>query len=205
MGKELFDYTKKEKTDQIGLVNGLAYTDFGGDLIPIEVNYFSGKGRLVMTGNLGDVMKESANIGLDYVKANSKKFGIDETLFDKIDIHIHVPEGAVPKDGPSAGVTMTTAIVSALTNEPVRNDVAMTGEITLRGNVLPIGGLKEKSISAHRAGIKTIVIPRDNEKDLDEVPDVVKENLQIIFADKIDDVLQVALVNNGSNNVSVQN
>ena len=205
LGKELFDYTKKEKTDQIGLVNGLAYTDFGGDLIPIEVNYFSGKGRLVMTGNLGDVMKESANIGLDYVKANSKKFGIDETLFDKIDIHIHVPEGAVPKDGPSAGVTMTTAIVSALTNEPVRNDVAMTGEITLRGNVLPIGGLKEKSISAHRAGIKTIVIPRDNEKDLDEVPDVVKENLKIIFADKIDDVLQVALVNNGSANVSVQN
>ena len=205
LGKELFDYTKKEKTDQIGLVNGLAYTDFGGDLIPIEVNYFSGKGRLVITGNLGDVMKESANIGLDYVKANSKKLGIDETLFDKIDIHIHVPEGAVPKDGPSAGVTMTTAIVSALTNEPVRNDVAMTGEITLRGNVLPIGGLKEKSISAHRAGIKTIVIPRDNEKDLDEVPDIVKDNLKIIFADKIDDVLQVALVNSGTNNVSVQN
>lgn len=205
LGKELFDYTKKEKTNQIGLVNGLAYTDFGGDLIPVEVNYFSGKGRLVVTGNLGDVMKESANIGLDYIKANSKKLGIDETIFDKIDIHIHVPEGAVPKDGPSAGVTMATAIVSALTNEPVRNDVAMTGEITLRGNVLPIGGLKEKSISAHRAGIKTIVIPHDNEKDLDEIPDVVKENVEIIFADRIEEVLQVALVNDGANHVSVQN
>ena len=204
LGKELFDYTKKEKTDQVGLVNGLAYTDFGGDLIPVEVNYFSGKGRLVMTGSLGDVMKESANIGLDYIKANSKKFGIDETIFDKIDIHIHVPEGAVPKDGPSAGVTMATAIVSALTHEKVRNDVAMTGEITLRGHVLPIGGLKEKSISAHRAGIKTIVIPKDNEKDLDEVPDIVKDNMKIVFATKLDDVLEVALVNSGNQNVSVQ-
>lgn len=205
LGKEMFDYTKKDKVDQIGLVNGLAYTDFGGDLIPVEVNYFAGKGRLVMTGNLGDVMKESANIGLDYIKANSKKFGIDETLFDKIDIHIHVPEGAVPKDGPSAGVTMATAIISALTHEPVKNDVAMTGEITLRGHVLPIGGLKEKSISAHRAGIKTIVIPHENEKDLDEIPDIVKDNVKIVFADKLDDVLQVALVNKGSKNVSVQN
>ena len=204
LGKELFDYTKKEKTDQVGLVNGLAYTDFGGDLIPVEVNYFTGKGRLVMTGSLGDVMKESANIGLDYIKANSKKLGIDETIFDKIDIHIHVPEGAVPKDGPSAGVTMATAIVSALTHEPVRNDVAMTGEITLRGHVLPIGGLKEKSISAHRAGIKTIVIPKDNEKDLDEVPDIVKDNMKIVFATKLDDVLNVALVNSGNNNVSIQ-
>ena len=149
-------------------------------------------------------MKESANIGLDYIKANSKKLGIDETIFDKIDIHIHVPEGAVPKDGPSAGVTMATAIVSALTHEPVRNDVAMTGEITLRGHVLPIGGLKEKSISAHRAGIKTIVIPKDNEKDLDEVPDIVKDNMKIVFATKLDDVLNVALVNSGNNNVSIQ-
>ncbi len=205
LGKEKFDYTKKEKTDQVGLVNGLAYTDFGGDLIPVEVNYFTGKGRLVITGNLGDVMKESANIGLDYIKANSGKLGIDENIFDKIDIHIHVPEGAVPKDGPSAGVTMATAIISALTNEPVRNDVAMTGEITLRGNVLPIGGLKEKSISAHRAGIKTIIIPHENEKDLDEIPDIVKDNVKIVFADKLEDVLQVALVNSGTNNVSVQN
>ena len=126
-------------------------------------------------------MKESAKIALDFVKANAKKYNIDETIFDKIDIHIHVPEGAVPKDGPSAGVTMTTAIISALSNTPVKNDVAMTGEVTLRGNVLAIGGLKEKSISAHRSGIKTIIIPKENEKDLDEIPEIVKNNLYIIF------------------------
>lgn len=194
LGKEKFDYAKREKNDEIGLVNGLAYTDFGGDLIPIEVNYFAGKGKLVITGNLGDIMKESANIGLDYIKANSQILGIDEKIFEKIDIHIHVPEGAVPKDGPSAGVTMTTALVSALTNKPVRNDVAMTGEITLRGNVLPIGGLKEKSISAHRAGIKIMIIPKDNEKDLDEIPTLIKDNMEIIFANKIEDYLNVALV-----------
>ena len=194
LGKEKFDYTKKEKTDEIGLVNGLAYTDFGGDLIPIEVNYFAGKGNLILTGNLGDVMKESAKIALDFVKANAKKYNIDETMFDKIDIHIHVPEGAVKKDGPSAGVTMTTAIISALSNTPVRNDVAMTGEVTLRGNVLAIGGLKEKSISAHRSGIKTIIIPKENEKDLDEIPSIVKDNVKIVFASKVEDVLNIALV-----------
>ena len=198
LGKEKFDYIKKEKNNEVGLVNGLAYTDFGGDLIPIEVNYFAGKGNLILTGNLGDVMKESAKIALDYVKANAKKYQIDETLFDKIDIHIHVPEGAVPKDGPSAGVTMTTALVSALSETPVRCDVAMTGEVTLRGNVLAIGGLKEKSISAHRSGIKTIVIPKENEKDLDEIPELVKENVEILFASKVDDVLNVALIKEGA-------
>ena len=202
LGKEKYDYTKKEKNDEVGLVNGLAYTDFGGDLIPIEVNYFSGKGNLVLTGNLGDVMKESAKIALDYVKANAKQYNIDETIFDKIDIHIHVPEGAVPKDGPSAGVTMTTALISALSNTPVRNDVAMTGEVTLRGNVLPIGGLKEKSISAHRSGIKTIIIPRENEKDLDEIPELVKDNVKIVLASKVEDVLDIALVKDGVNHVS---
>ena len=202
LGKEKFDYTKKEKTDEVGLVNGLAYTDFGGDLIPIEVNYFTGKGNLVLTGSLGDVMKESAKIALDYVRANAKLYDIDETVFDKIDIHIHVPEGAVKKDGPSAGVTMTTAIISALSNTPVRNDVAMTGEITLRGNVLAIGGLKEKSISAHRSGIKTIIIPKDNEKDLDEIPNLVKDNVKIVFASKVEDVLKVALVKDGVSHVS---
>ena len=188
---------KKEKTNEVGLVNGLAYTDFGGDLIPIEVNYFTGKGNLILTGNLGDVMKESAKIALDYVKANAKKYNIDDTIFDKIDIHIHVPEGAVPKDGPSAGVTMTTALVSALSNTPVRCDVAMTGEVTLRGNVLAIGGLKEKSISAHRSGIKAIVIPKDNEKDLDEIPEIVKENVKIYFANKVEEVLNIALIKEG--------
>ena len=202
LGKEKYDYTKKEKTDEVGLVNGLAYTDFGGDLIPIEVNYFAGKGNLILTGNLGDVMKESAKIALDYVKANAKTYKIDETIFDKIDIHIHVPEGAVKKDGPSAGVTMTTALISALSNTPVRNDVAMTGEVTLRGNVLAIGGLKEKSISAHRSGIKTIIIPKENEKDLDEIPDLVKDNVKIVFASKVEDVLNIALVKDEVNHVS---
>lgn len=200
LGKEKFDYIKREKNDAIGLVNGLAYTDFGGDLIPIEVNYFAGKGNLILTGNLGDVMKESAKIALDYVKANAKNYDIDETMFDKIDIHIHVPEGAVPKDGPSAGVTMTTALISALSNTPVRNDVAMTGEVTLRGNVLAIGGLKEKSISAHRSGIKTIIIPKENEKDLDEIPNLVKDNVEIVFASKVEDVLNIALVKSGEVN-----
>jgi len=202
LGKEKYDYTKKEKNDEVGLVNGLAYTDFGGDLIPIEVNYFTGKGNLILTGNLGDVMKESARIALDYVKANSKTYGIDENIFDKIDIHIHVPEGAVKKDGPSAGVTMTTALISALSNTPVRNDVAMTGEVTLRGNVLPIGGLKEKSISAHRSGIKTIIIPKENEKDLDDIPDLVKDNVKIVFASKVEDVLNIALVKSEVNHAS---
>ncbi len=194
LGKEKYDYTKREKKDTVGLVNGLAYTDFGGDLIPVEVNYFAGKGKLIMTGSLGDVMKESANIGLDYIKANAKSFGIDEKIFKNIDIHIHVPEGAVPKDGPSAGVTMTTAIISALSNTPVRNDVAMTGEITLRGNILPIGGLKEKTISAHRSGIKTVIIPKDNKKDLDEIPEVVKKDIKIVFAEKFEDIIDVAFV-----------
>jgi len=197
LGKEKYDYIRREKEDEVGLVNGLAYTDFGGDLIPIEATYFAGKGNLVLTGNLGDVMKESAKIALDYVRANAKKYNIDETMFDKIDIHIHVPEGAVPKDGPSAGVTMTTALVSALSNTPVRSDVAMTGEVTLRGNVLAIGGLKEKSISAHRSGIKTIVIPSENKKDLDEIPELVKDNVKILFANKVDDVLDVALIREG--------
>ena len=197
LGKEKFDYIRREKENEVGLVNGLAYTDFGGDLIPIEATYFAGKGNLILTGNLGDVMKESAKIALDYVRANAKKYKIDETMFDKIDIHIHVPEGAVPKDGPSAGVTMTTALVSALSNTPVRSDVAMTGEVTLRGNVLAIGGLKEKSISAHRSGIKTIVIPKENEKDLDEIPELVKDNVKILFANKVDDVLNVALIKEG--------
>ena len=202
LGKEKFDYVKKEKNDEIGLVNGLAYTDFGGDLIPIEVTHFAGKGNLILTGNLGDVMKESAKIALDYVKANAATYNIDNSIFDKIDIHIHVPEGAVPKDGPSAGVTMTTAIISALSNVPVRNDVAMTGEVTLRGNVLAIGGLKEKSISAHRSGIKTIIIPRENEKDLDEIPELVKDNVKIVFASKVSDVLDIALVKSEVNHVT---
>jgi len=158
------------------------------------VNHFEGNGKSIITGQLGDVMKESASIALDYIKANSTKYGLNDVKFDKQDIHIHVPEGAVKKDGPSAGVTLTTAILSSLKNQPVRDDVAMTGEITLRGQVLPIGGLKEKSISAHRSGIKTIIIPKDNEKDIEDIPKSVQEDLNIILADHIDTVLDNALV-----------
>ena len=193
LGKEIFDFSKKENNDQIGVVTGLAYTQFGGDILPIEVNYFSGKGALVLTGKLGDVMKESASIAFDYVKANADKYGIDHTIFSNIDVHIHVPEGAVPKDGPSAGITLTTAIVSILTNRSVKNDVAMTGEVTLRGNVLPIGGLKEKSISAHRSGIKTVIIPKDNVKDLDELPQIVLDEVKFIPVTCVDEVLEIAL------------
>ncbi len=193
LGKEIFDFSKKEKEDQVGVVTGLAYTQYGGDILPIEVNYFSGKGALILTGKLGDVMKESASIAFDYVKANAEKYEIDTSLFDKIDVHIHVPEGAVPKDGPSAGITLTTAIVSVLSNRSVRSDLAMTGEVTLRGNVLPIGGLKEKSISAHRSGIKTVIIPKDNEKDLDELPQIIKDEVKFIPVSRMDEVLDIAL------------
>ena len=194
LGKAPYEHTKKLKNPQVGVVTGMAYTQFGGDILPIEVNHFNGTGKCIITGQLGDVMKESASIALDYMKANSKKYGLDDVSFDKRDIHIHVPEGAIKKDGPSAGVTLTTAILSAFKNQPVRNDVAMTGEITLRGQVLPIGGLKEKSISAHRSGIKTIIIPSANEKDIDDIPLSVKKELNIILADHIDTVLENALV-----------
>lgn len=194
LGHEMFEYGTKEKKNQIGVVTGLAYTSFGGDILPVEVNYFEGKGNLVVTGQLGDVMVESTKIALDYIKANAKKFGIPIEFFDKHDIHIHVPEGAVPKDGPSAGVTLTTALVSALTNRAVKKDLAMTGEVTLRGNVLPIGGLKEKSLAAHRSGIKTIIIPKGNLKDLDDVPDTVKNDVTYIPVEKVDQVIQEALL-----------
>ena len=194
LGKKIFDHTKKLKEAQIGVVTGLAYTQYGGDILPIEVNHFKGTGKLIITGQLGDVMKESASIAFSYIKANVERYGIDPEIFEKQDIHIHVPEGAIKKDGPSAGVTLTTAIYSAFTNKPVRSDVAMTGEITLRGNVLPIGGLKEKSISAHRSGIKKIIIPNDNQKDIEDIPQIVRDELEIVLADNIDTVLENALV-----------
>lgn len=194
LGHEKFEYGKREKKDQVGTVTGLAYTSFGGDVLQIEVTQFEGKGKLVITGQLGDVMKESASIAYDYVRANAKKFKIKPEVFDKTDVHIHVPEGAVPKDGPSAGVTLTTALVSLFTGTPVKADLAMTGEVTLRGNVLPIGGLKEKSMAAHRCGISTIVIPKANVKDLDDVPQAVKDAVTFIPAEKISQVLDAALV-----------
>ncbi|OCN05134.1 endopeptidase La [Erysipelotrichaceae bacterium MTC7] len=194
LGKEIFDYGRKEKKDQVGTVTGLAYTSFGGDILQVEVNHFDGTGKLVVTGQLGDVMKESASIAYDYVKANADKYHIDHKMFKTQDVHIHVPEGAVPKDGPSAGVTLTTALISSLSNQPVKSDLAMTGEVTLRGNVLPIGGLKEKSMAAHRSGITTIVMPKDNVKDLDDLPETVKEAIKFIPVDHVSQVLNAALV-----------
>ena len=194
LGHEKFEYGKRETKDQIGTVTGLAYTSFGGDVLQVEVNHFEGKGKLVITGQLGDVMKESATIAYDYVRANAKKYKIQPEVFEKNDIHIHVPEGAVPKDGPRAGVTLTTALVSSLSDTPVKANLAMTGEVTLRGNVLPIGGLKEKSMAAHRCGITTIVIPKANVKDLDDVPATVKESVNFVPVERVSQVLDVALV-----------
>lgn len=196
LGLEIFDNSKKETKPQIGVVTGLAYTQFGGDILPIEVNYFKGKGGLVLTGHLGDVMKESCSIAFDFVKANASKYNIPDEIFLNNDIHIHVPEGATPKDGPSAGVAITTAIISCLSKTPVNPDVAMTGEVTLRGNALPIGGLREKSLAALRCGIKTIIVPIGNKKDVSELPKEVKDNLKIEYMECVDDALKIALNKN---------
>lgn len=194
LGKHKFEHGRKEKDNQVGVATGLAYTSFGGDVLPVEVTYFDGKGRMKVTGQLGDVMKESADIAIGYVRSHASEFDIDPDFFEKHDIHIHVPEGAVPKDGPSAGITLTTALVSALTKRPIYSNVAMTGEVTLRGHVLPIGGLKEKSLAAHRVGIDRIVIPKLNEKDMEDVPEVVREEVEFIPVETMDEVLKAALV-----------
>ena len=180
LGKKKYVYTENSTDSEIGVVNGMAYTIFGGDILPIEVNCFKGKGELILTGSLGEVMQESCHIALDYIKSNMDEFGISQNVFEKNDIHIHVPEGAVNKDGPSAGVTITTALISLFLNKKVDNNIAMTGEITLRGRVLGIGGLKEKVIGAHRAGIKTVFIPNENEKDLDDIPDEIKSDIRFV-------------------------
>ncbi len=193
LGKERYTFGLKEKRDQVGVATGLAYTAFGGDILPIEVTFFKGKGKIVLTGSLGDVMKESAHIALSYLKTHAKDFDIDYQVLEENDIHIHVPEGAVPKDGPSAGITLTTALISAFTNRPIRKDVGMTGEITLRGHVLPIGGLKEKSLGAHRSGIKTIIIPKENEKDLEDIPEEIKEQLEYIPVSDFKKVFEIAV------------
>lgn len=182
------------KKDRVGVVNGLAWTAVGGTIMPLEVLALDGSGKIETTGNLGQVMTESAKLAVTYVRSASKKYGIDPEFYTKNDLHIHAPEGAVPKDGPSAGVTMTTAIVSALSGRKVRSDVAMTGEITLHGNVLPIGGLREKTMAAYKAGIKTVIIPVDNKPDLEEVDDVVKNSIEFVFAKTLTDVLDTALV-----------
>lgn len=192
--QEIFDNNIKEAKPQIGVVTGLAYTQYGGDILPIEVNDFKGKGALVLTGHLGDVMKESCSIAFDYVKSNAEKYNIKPENLENVDIHIHVPEGAVPKDGPSAGVAISLAIISCLSKTPVNPDVAMTGEVTLRGLSLPIGGLREKSLAALRSGIKTIIVPRKNERDVSELPKEVKDNLNICFMDNVDDAYNIALI-----------
>ncbi|MDH5660886.1 MAG: endopeptidase La, partial [Gammaproteobacteria bacterium] len=194
LGVERFRYGVIDENDQIGQVNGLAWTEVGGELLTIETAVLPGKGKHSVTGQLGDVMKESIQAAMTVVRSRSDVLGIENEIFEKNDIHVHVPEGAIPKDGPSAGVGMCTALVSALTGIPVRKDVAMTGEITLRGEVLPIGGLKEKLLAAHRAGIKTVLIPEENRKDLTEIPDNVKENLDVKPVRWIDEVLDEALV-----------
>lgn len=193
LGPEKFKKEIHEKENRIGVVNGLAWTSVGGELLPIEVALMKGKGKLQLTGSLGDVMKESAQIALSYIRSNAEKLGIKPDFHDKFDIHIHAPEGAVPKDGPSAGVTMTTALVSALSKKPVYSNVAMTGEITLTGKVLPIGGLKEKTMAAYKEGIKTVIIPSGNKNDLQKIDDVVKNSVKFITAETLETVFENAL------------
>ena len=190
LGIKKYSYMSKALDKEIGVVNGLAYTEYGGDVLPIEVIYYKGKGNLKLTGSLGDVMKESASIALSYIRSNSKTFDINEDLFDKIDIHIHVPEGAVPKDGPSAGIALTTALISALKKKGISNTIAMTGEITLRGKVLPIGGLKEKVIGANRSGVKTVILPKENEKDIAEIPKEIRNKVKYVYIKNYEEVYE---------------
>lgn len=194
LGKEKYSFDKKNDTDEVGIVRGLAWTSVGGDTLEIEVNIMPGKGEFQLTGQLGDVMKESAQAGISYIRSVSEEYHIPKKFFQENDIHIHIPEGAVPKDGPSAGITMATAMLSAITKTPIRADVAMTGEITLRGRVLPIGGLKEKTLAAKNAGIKTICVPKKNEKDIDEISPEIKKGLEIVLVEQMKDVLDVAFV-----------
>ena len=194
IGNQKIKSKKKYKNSRIGVVNGLAWTQVGGEMLEIEALTSPGTGKVELTGSLGDVMVESAKLAISLCRANAKELGIKDPDFYKTkDVHIHAPEGAVPKDGPSAGVTMTTALVSELTGIPVKSDVAMTGEITLRGNVLPIGGLREKTMAAYSCGIKTVVVPIGNLDDLEEVDDLVKESINIIGVSNVNDVLKIAL------------
>lgn len=194
LGAPKYRYTSTENANQIGVATGLAWTEVGGDVLAVEVATAKGKGKLTLTGQLGEVMQESAQAGFTYIRTRAQELGIDSDFNEKTDIHIHLPEGAIPKDGPSAGITMATAVASALTNRPIRGDIAMTGEITLRGRVLPVGGIKEKVLAAHRVGIKTIIMPKENRRDLDEIPVNVKRSLQFVFVEHMDDVLKTALV-----------
>jgi len=194
LGVQRFDFGRAEQESEVGLVTGLAWTEVGGDLLQIEATLLPGKGQLILTGQLGDVMQESAKAAYSVVRSRSERLGLDTEFHNKFDTHVHVPEGATPKDGPSAGIAMVTALVSVLSGVPIRADVAMTGEITLRGRVLPIGGLKEKLLAALRGGIRTVLIPDENKKDLADIPKNVTQGLEIIPVKWIDEVLDVALV-----------
>src|SRR4029077_8785356 len=194
LGAPKFLPATEQEHNEVGVATGLALTSTGGEILYVEASLSKGRGNLTLTGQLGDVMKESAQAAVSYARAHAKKLGIEEDFYQKLDIHIHVPAGAIPKDGPSAGITVATALISALTKRPVSRDVAMTGEITLRGRVLPIGGLKEKSLAAFRAGIKTIILPERNEKDLDEIPKVLRRRLRWIVVKNMSDVLRIALL-----------
>jgi ATP-dependent Lon protease len=189
-----FRHGETEGRDEIGLTIGLAWTEVGGELLVIEVSIMKGTGKMILTGKLGDVMQESAQAALTYVRARAGQFGLPEGFYKETDIHVHVPEGAIPKDGPSAGIAMATSIASAFIRRKVRGDLAMTGEITLRGRVLPIGGLKEKLLAAHRGNIRAVIIPKDNEKDLVDVPANVLKNLKVILVEHVDEVLKHALI-----------
>jgi ATP-dependent Lon protease len=194
LGAERFRYNLKEKQDEVGVSTGLVWTEVGGDTAAVEVAVLPGKGNLILTGKLGEVMRESAQAAYSYIRSRVSALGIDPRFHQEKDIHVHVPEGAIPKDGPSAGITIASALASALSGKAVRSDVAMTGEVTLRGRVLPIGGLKEKVLAAHRAGIATVVLPAENRRDLDELPSNVRRQLQFVLADHMDQVLEAALV-----------
>ena len=194
LGKEKYSFDKKNDTDEVGIVRGLAWTSVGGDTLEIEVNIMPGKGEFQLTGQLGDVMKESAQAGISYIRSVSEEYHIPKKFFQENDIHIHIPEGAVPKDGPSAGITMALAMLSAITNHPVRADIAMTGEITLRGRVLPIGGLKEKLLAAKNAGMHTVCVPKENEKDLSEISEEITEGMEILLVEHMDQVIKAAFV-----------
>ena len=194
LGAPKFLSEPEQERDEVGVATGLAWTQTGGDILYIECTMMRGKGNLSLTGHLGDVMKESAQAAMSYARSRGEKLGIKAEVFAKHDVHIHVPAGAIPKDGPSAGITMATTLISTLTRTPVRRDVAMTGEITLRGNVLPIGGLKEKALAARRMGIKTVIVPAKNDKDVKELPPNVRRGMQFVYVDHMDQVLDAALV-----------
>lgn len=191
MGQRRYRYDIVEDVREIGLVNGLAWTSVGGETLQIEAVDMPGKGKIELTGQLGDVMKESAKAAISFIRTKAKELGIDENFYKELDIHLHVPEGAIPKDGPSAGITMATALISLFTKKSVNQNLAMTGEITLRGRVLPIGGIKEKLLAAHRAGIRNIIIPKDNEKDLQDIPENIKKDLKIYTVSHMDEVIRL--------------